>query len=343
LYTLTYYGTSWRLMGAEQIGLSNIFFNISRAINEFGLDTNPSTSILTSSSNFQWVKTATTAITGFETTNPDTWNFQYGSERTVMFSAGVTLVHSSSFQLPSSSNIVTQEGDVASFRCIQSGTSYYWFCTNYYRKSGTPLVSDLSTGSISLFNENVTPSGWLWQNGAAISRTTYANLFAVIGTTYGAGDGSTTFNLPDDRYGDVFFDLTTGGTASGSSNAGGSEYIKAFDKNLTTWWLAGGGGTQYVQYDFGRSKLINYARFYDYPYPSGTVTHTVLGSTDNVTFTTLGSLAITYTSETQTWTDLPLTTSGSYRYLRMNVLYSGGTAGITEVQFGLKSKKFIKF
>lgn len=41
------------------------------------------------------------------------------------------------------------------------------------------------------------PSGWLICNGAAVSRTSYAELFALIGTTYGAGDGSTTFNLPN--------------------------------------------------------------------------------------------------------------------------------------------------
>lgn len=43
------------------------------------------------------------------------------------------------------------------------------------------------------------PAGWLLCNGAAVSRTTYAGLFAAIGTTYGAGDGSTTFNVPDAR------------------------------------------------------------------------------------------------------------------------------------------------
>ncbi|MDB5167256.1 MAG: hypothetical protein JWN26_401 [Candidatus Saccharibacteria bacterium] len=43
------------------------------------------------------------------------------------------------------------------------------------------------------------PSGFLAENGSAVSRSTYANLFAVIGTTYGTGDGSTTFNLPDSR------------------------------------------------------------------------------------------------------------------------------------------------
>lgn len=43
------------------------------------------------------------------------------------------------------------------------------------------------------------PAGWLKANGATVSRTTYAALFSKIGTTFGTGDGSTTFNLPDLR------------------------------------------------------------------------------------------------------------------------------------------------
>jgi microcystin-dependent protein len=43
------------------------------------------------------------------------------------------------------------------------------------------------------------PTGWLLCDGSPISRTTYADLFALISTTYGAGDGSTTFNIPDMR------------------------------------------------------------------------------------------------------------------------------------------------
>ena len=52
-------------------------------------------------------------------------------------------------------------------------------------------------GTIFAFAGNDIPSGYLPCNGSAISRTTYADLFAVIGTTYGSGDGSTTFNLPN--------------------------------------------------------------------------------------------------------------------------------------------------
>ena len=55
------------------------------------------------------------------------------------------------------------------------------------------------TGSVYTFAGATVPTGWLKCNGALLSRTTYAALFAVIGTTYGAGDGSTTFALPDLR------------------------------------------------------------------------------------------------------------------------------------------------
>jgi microcystin-dependent protein len=54
-------------------------------------------------------------------------------------------------------------------------------------------------GSIMDYCGTTAPTGWLLCYGQAISRTTYASLFAALGTTYGAGDGSTTFNLPDLR------------------------------------------------------------------------------------------------------------------------------------------------
>ena len=60
-----------------------------------------------------------------------------------------------------------------------------------------------------LWNSTTIPTGFLKENGAAISRTTYAALFAIIGTTYGVGDGSTTFNLPDSR-GEFFRGLDDG-------------------------------------------------------------------------------------------------------------------------------------
>ncbi|MFQ2659330.1 phage tail protein [Aeromonas caviae] len=54
-------------------------------------------------------------------------------------------------------------------------------------------------GLVAHFARNTAPTGWLKANGAAVSRVAYADLFAAIGTTFGAGDGFNTFNLPDLR------------------------------------------------------------------------------------------------------------------------------------------------
>jgi microcystin-dependent protein len=68
-------------------------------------------------------------------------------------------------------------------------------------------------GTIEAYAGSTAPTGWLLSYGQAVSRTTYANLFAVISTTYGSGDGSTTFNLPDLR----------GRAIAGVDNMGGTD------------------------------------------------------------------------------------------------------------------------
>lgn len=57
----------------------------------------------------------------------------------------------------------------------------------------------LPVGSVLPYAGSNAPSGWLLCDGSAVSRSTYSDLFNVVGTTFGAGDGSTTFNLPDLR------------------------------------------------------------------------------------------------------------------------------------------------
>jgi len=79
------------------------------------------------------------------------------------------------------------------------------------------------TGSIIMYGAASAPGGYYLCEGAAISRSTYSALFAVIGTTYGTGDGSTTFNVPDFRdrapYGASTF--TLGSKTAGEVNASG--------------------------------------------------------------------------------------------------------------------------
>lgn len=63
------------------------------------------------------------------------------------------------------------------------------------------VTGDLAnfTGMIAAFGAATAPAGWLVANGAEVSRTTFGDLFIAIGTTWGAGNGSTTFTLPDMR------------------------------------------------------------------------------------------------------------------------------------------------
>lgn len=62
-----------------------------------------------------------------------------------------------------------------------------------------PTAGGLPAGAVQVFAMNSAPTGWLSCDGSAVSRTTYSSLFSAIATTYGTGDGSTTFNLPDLR------------------------------------------------------------------------------------------------------------------------------------------------
>ncbi len=64
---------------------------------------------------------------------------------------------------------------------------------------GSSLTGLGLTGQITMYGGATAPAGWLICDGSAVSRTSYSALFTVIGTTFGAGDGSTSFNLPDMR------------------------------------------------------------------------------------------------------------------------------------------------
>jgi len=99
--------------------------------------------------------------------------------------------------------------------------------------SGISGPGTVPTGTVVDFAGSTAPDGWLICNGQFASRTAYAALFAVIGTIYGTGDGSTTFNLPDAR----------GRVTAGLDNMGGSDAGR-----MTTLGgratLGGSGGAQ---------------------------------------------------------------------------------------------------
>ena len=102
--------------------------------------------------------------------------------------------------------------------------------------SGIGAVGFVPVGVVVPFAGSTSPAGWLLCFGQAVSRTTYAGLFATISTTYGSGDGSTTFTLPDLRGRVVAGEDDMGGTAASRLTAAGS--------GITGTTLGATGGTQ---------------------------------------------------------------------------------------------------
>lgn len=99
-------------------------------------------------------------------------------------------------------------------------------------QNGTPV------GAVIDYAGSNAPATWMFAYGQAVSRTTYAALFAAIGTTYGAGNGSTTFNLPDLR----------GRVVAGKDDMGGSaaNRITGAISGITGGIIGGSGGSQGV-------------------------------------------------------------------------------------------------
>jgi microcystin-dependent protein len=131
---------------------------------------------------------------------------------------------------------------------------------------GVASLPTVPTGMISPWPTSTAPTGYLLCDGAQVSRTTYVNLFTLLGTTYGSGDGSTTFNVPDLR-GRFPLGKATSGTGSTLAGTGGSmDHSHAIsgstanesshthsidflsdDSNLTGVTVAAGAGVNEVQ------------------------------------------------------------------------------------------------
>ena len=128
------------------------------------------------------------------------------------------------------------------------------------------------TGGIVPFTSTTPPSGWLLCDGSAVSRTTYADLFAVVGVTFGSGDGSTTFNLPD-----LAGRVIAGYAASGS---------RLTSPNQQTNAATGGSQTSSHSHGAGTLANSNSGITSSVAGPAGVQfvgnhTHTISGSTAN--------------------------------------------------------------
>lgn len=117
---------------------------------------------------------------------------------------------------------------------IRNGTNDAW------ESFGESIGTASPTGAIGFFAMPSAPAGWLKANGATLSRTTYSDLFAAIGPSFGAGDGATTFNVPDLR--GEFLRGWDDGRGIDQSRLFGSLQLDALQNITGGFKLAGGEG-----------------------------------------------------------------------------------------------------
>lgn len=132
------------------------------------------------------------AITGSTTINNITATFN-GHVITLRFSGACTVTANSGNIKMLNGNFTGAANGRLTLEC--DGTNWY----EVARHETLVIPPSVPTGNISMWGTDTAPTGYLLCYGQAISRATYADLFAVIATTFGTGDGSTTFNLPDYR------------------------------------------------------------------------------------------------------------------------------------------------
>lgn len=92
-------------------------------------------------------------------------------------------------------SLLVMSGISANGQVDSVGASQYYQALAQIISNSSPTYP----GEIAMFGRDTAPDGWLKANGAAVSRTTYSALFSAIGTRFGSGNGSTTFNIPDLR------------------------------------------------------------------------------------------------------------------------------------------------
>lgn len=121
-----------------------------------------------------------------------------------------------------------------SFTYYDDGTSSQWV---EMVSSSVPAVNTIMpAGTIVQTARATAPDFWLLCNGSAISRTTYATLYNAIGTQYGSGDGSTTFNIPDLRGRVAVGPDAMGGTSAGRVNTYNLLGQSSGEQNHTLTW-----------------------------------------------------------------------------------------------------------
>jgi microcystin-dependent protein len=176
-------------------------------------------------SSFQYCSVGGTAntitlSTGFSATAYTagmTVSWVVGSTNTGATTINVDSLGAKSLVRANGAHTALQPGDLSAGALVEAqydGTRFQLRSPSASATSADVLARIVKAGSIVAWPHSTVPAGWLECYGQAVSRTTYAELYAAIGTTYGVGDGSTTFNLPDLRGRSIFGEDDMGGTSA---------------------------------------------------------------------------------------------------------------------------------
>lgn len=159
------------------------------------------------------------------------------------------------------SNVQAYDADLNTIAGLTATTDNFIVAVGSAWASRTPAqvkttlaIAEPPTGGVMQWTTNSAPTGWLLCDGSAVSRSTYSALFAVVGTTYGSGNGSTTFNVPNlqgrvpvGKNSGTFF--TLGGTGGAETHtltttempAHTHSYNDGFPSASAGWYAQGGG------------------------------------------------------------------------------------------------------
>mgnify|MGYP001260337934 FL=1 len=223
-----------------------------------------------------------------------------------------TFIDSLNASNPTSTDIVSQADD--HLRLIKS-TIKATFPNINAAVTATPAALnaatsfDMPSGSIIVFAGSSSPTGFLFCDGSAVSRSTYADLFAIISTTYGVGDGSSTFNLPDIR-----------GRVVAGKEASASLLTSAVG-GLNGNTLGASGGAQGVTLTSGQSGLPAHnhtltMNAHTHTFTGTPHTHTVtnalpIGASGIGAGTVTGGAPVTTSAATVTGSNSTVTTTGT--------------------------------
>jgi microcystin-dependent protein len=155
------------------------------------------------------------------------------------------IVTPAKMNLAATPTVVVADGEVTAAKLASSSVTSDKIASGAVTSDKIASGAAIPAGAVMSFAMNSAPTGWLACNGAAVSRSTYSALFSAVSTTYGTGDGSTTFNVPDLRgyfvrgWGVAGQNGTNSdGTASGTFAAKQADALKThthpYEKNVNT-------------------------------------------------------------------------------------------------------------